>query len=165
MVDLKGYKEIPYAPGYFINVQGDVYSNLRKKGFLKSFKVKGYPKVAIKYDGKYKPKYLHRLIMQTFCPVHNCDDLEINHKNGVRDDNRIDNLEWVTSKENQIHAVDVLGRRRGERSSTAVLNRDLVLEIRKRLDSGESPTDMASEYNVTRSAIYAIKFKRTWRHI
>lgn len=51
----------------------------------------------------------HRMIAQAFCPGFN-EDLQVNHKNGVRDDNRPSNLEWVTQGQNNEHSYRVLGR-------------------------------------------------------
>ena len=42
----------------------------------------------------------HRLLMTAFCPVGNSDSLYVNHRNGIKGDDRLENLEWVTPKEN-----------------------------------------------------------------
>lgn len=50
------------------------------------------------YEGK---QYLiHRIILQTFKPIENWEDFTIDHKNGIRSDNRLENLEWVSNEEN-----------------------------------------------------------------
>lgn len=58
---------------------------------------------------KYK-NTTHRLLAQHFIPNPG-NKPEVNHKNGVRDDDRLDNLEWFTSSEQKIHSFAVLGRK------------------------------------------------------
>lgn len=63
----------------------------------------GYLNVTLVKDGKPKMFKSHRIIGITFLGIPK-DNLVINHKNGIKDDNRVDNIEWVTIKENTIHA-------------------------------------------------------------
>jgi len=70
----------------------------------------GYIRVQLSKNGINKEFFLHRLILSSF----KGEDPErkfVNHINGVRDDNRVENLEWVTPKENTRHSFDVLGRK------------------------------------------------------
>ncbi len=65
---------------------------------------KGYIEFQITYNGKHYSRKAHRLVANAF--IDNPDNKpQINHINGNKTDNRVENLEWCTNSENQIHAV------------------------------------------------------------
>ena len=65
--------------------------------------ISSYLQVLLWKNGRRKMKYLHRLVAETFIP--NPENLpEVNHKDGNKSNNCVDNLEWVTHRDNQIHA-------------------------------------------------------------
>lgn len=82
-------------------------SNLRE--FIFTYDKDGYMKTALRKDGKRSYFRVHRLVALNF--IDNPDNLPlVNHKNGIKDDNRLDNLEWSTHKDNVVHGFEVLGR-------------------------------------------------------
>lgn len=94
---------------YFVSKNGNVFSSKYKKfkKLKKQVAGKGYYVVSLRKEGKTFQKYIHRLVAEAFIPnVEN--KLEINHKNGKKIDNCVENLEWVTKSENQKHRFYVL---------------------------------------------------------
>ena len=100
--DLVGYEGV-----YKISSDGEIYSVPRfntKGGLMKLHLHKtGYLYTLICKDGKQKNVNVHREVAKAFIPRPN-NKTEVNHKNGIKTDNRVENLEWVTGKENIKHA-------------------------------------------------------------
>ena len=92
-------------PSYLIYKDGQVYSTIFKR-FLKQSSLSGYYGVTLSNKIGYKAKYIHRLVAETYIP--NTKNKEcVNHKDGNKLNNSVDNLEWVTHKENVIHAYRI----------------------------------------------------------
>lgn len=79
----------------------------------------GYQALMLCKDGKKKRARVHRLVAMAFIPNPEAKPC-INHKNGDKSDNRVDNLEWCTYRENSRHAVDVLHRTINKRTVAVV---------------------------------------------
>ena len=69
-----------------------------------------YPTILLSVKGKHKTYRVHRLVAKAFLPPIE-GKTHVNHKNGNHYDNRVENLEWVTQKENNLHSYRVLHRK------------------------------------------------------
>lgn len=126
------WKKIPGFDDYIISNEGKIKSlNYRNKGIIKEIKQHndkdGY-KVSVLNQCCHST---HRLVAKTFLEDYD-EKLQVNHKNGIKNDNRIENLEMVTNKENSQHRTKVLKKGR----ITPVLMLDKITnEIIKEFDS------------------------------
>lgn len=110
---------------------------------------------------------LHRLIW--ICANGEIPD-EINHINGIKNDNRLSNLELTDKRGNALHSYRVLGNKggnvRGEESPKAKLTEEKVLEIRERYIKGIITSEyLAKEYDIAIPTVYDIVKRRSWKHI
>lgn len=96
---------------YFITDSGEIYNYSLKR--IKAHEDKdGYLKVRLWNGERYKSFFVHRLVAMVF--IKNPKNKpQVNHKNGIKNDNRVENLEWVTQSENMRHCFDVLGHKAG----------------------------------------------------
>jgi hypothetical protein len=113
------WRPIDGYPGYEVSSLGNVRSldrNVPRGNQTLRLKGRQLRLVFIKTNGSYritlpgnKMTLVHRLVAQAFCDGY-AEGLQVNHKNGIRTDNRFENLEWVTASENMQHSYDSLGR-------------------------------------------------------
>lgn len=93
-------------PNYTIDIYGNVY-NVKKQKYLRVRQSKdGYVKIALSNNGIRKDYLLHRLVAESFIS-NSFKKSIVNHINGIKNDNRVENLEWVTISENAKHAYDI----------------------------------------------------------
>ena len=102
MINIKGFEG-----QYSVTDCGNIFSHKRNR-FMNLTDFKGYKKVKLR-DGNnnQKPKgfLVHRLVAEAFIPNPK-NKPEVNHKNSIRNDNSVKNLEWATREENNQHAWD-----------------------------------------------------------
>ena len=98
-------KVIPGYPNYSISIEGIVYNTKKNKQLKPVLSNVGYLKVTLCNNGTTKDFSLHRLIGIAFIENPNNYPM-INHKNGVKSDNRLENLEWCSASQNIQHAFD-----------------------------------------------------------
>jgi len=162
------WKDIALCNGkYKVSNMGRVKSmpNRTRKGerIMKLQKYKsGYMNVDLCYDGVIKKILVHRLVAFSFIP--NPDDKpQVNHINGVKDDNRQVNLEWNTRSENQKHSIRIgLRSAKGVKNSQSKLNDSDVINI---LSDDRSAIELSNAFKISVNTIYDIKSRRTWKHL
>ena len=133
------WKDIEGTTNYEISSNGNVRNKTTKK-ILKGRKSKsGYLQVSIKFDGeeKFKNKYIHRLVAEAFIE-NKYNKKEVNHKDGNKLNNNLDNLEWVTSSENQKHRHSIgINKTSNRRIGKFNLNGQLIKEYSSIIKAAE----------------------------
>ena len=164
------WKDVPNYEGYYqVSDDGHVRSLPRRVKASKGTALKqgkdlacvlsnaGYPVVVLAKEGICTKIEVHRLMALAFfgepngCLVH--------HKNGIRHDNRLDNLEYKQTQEHSSY------HSKGTSNPRAKLTEDDVRDVRRQLAQGERQIDIAARFGVTQAQVSAIKFGKTWAHI
>jgi len=177
---MERWKPIPgYEGVYEVSDAGRVKriaggSNNAKPGrILKPASNAGYLGVGLCHRGKVKMTIVHRLVVIAFIgPIP--EGLQVNHKNGVRSDNRLENLEVVTASQNHLHAFRELGRKPaggrlpGSSNPNAKLTEEKVKEIRRLW--GANPKwgyqqELARQFDVDDVTINHVVRRYSWKHV
>jgi len=160
------WKQIKDYPCYMVSDLGRVKSlKFDKEKILKGgIDTRGYRMVPLRNDKGRKTILIHRIVAFAFLDIvdgKNC----VNHKDGNKTNNVLNNLEWCTQKENVKHSYQngLCKSKEGNSNGRALLDEKKVLEIRSKQTS--KVCDLAREYNVSWSCIKSIILKQTWTHI
>ena len=103
-IDLSNKKKINGFEKYYVLSCGNIYNSIRKTYVKPIINDAGYCYVSLCNNGIKKNMYIHRIVAEHLISNNNPNKTQVNHKNKIRNDNRIENLEWVTPSENMKHA-------------------------------------------------------------
>ena len=162
--DCVGYESL-YQVSNLGNVKSLNYNHTKKEKFLKQGINWGYKRVHLFNKDKIKKSYrVHKLVAEAFiCNPEN--KVYVNHLDGDKSNNNVNNLEWCTAKENCQHAIlnNLFGIPvKGENHCRAKLKEKEVLEIRK---SKLKVKEIAKLYNISLRNVRNILARDSWKHI
>ena len=159
-------KKVEGYDDYYITSTGIVFSTkYKEKRVLKPRKNRGgYMYVNLCKHGKYNSVPIHRLVAKHFL-VDFSETLVVNHIDGNKTNNNVQNLEMVTISENNIHAerLGLTHHKVGEEHPMAKLSEKDVIEIRKKKLSGYTNKEIANLYNMSLCQIKNITSGKKWK--
>jgi len=158
---IDGYEGI-----YEISSFGNVRSYARETVCLIKPRInQGYFILGLWNKGKCKTSKIHRLVALHF--IENPDNKpQVNHIDGNKLNNHLDNLEWVTPQENSAHASKLKLVAYGTRNAAAKITDEDVVSIRKMYDSGEfTQNQLSNKFNLSQGIIGKIINGLLWEHV
>lgn len=146
-----------FADGYEVSTAGNIKSFKRKtpKILTPTLNKQGYLCVSLIIGNEQKKCSVHRLVAQAFIPNPE-NKREVNHLNGDKTDNRVENLEWCTRDENICHAIETRLYPHGENFTSSKLTNEQVVYIRDN-PNGLSTCKLAAQFGVSNSTISEIQ--------
>lgn len=166
--DVTGYEKL-YAVSNLGRVKFYPKPHARKDNFSKNIRISrcGYGEVRFSKTGDKRRIFLvHRLVGSAF--LKKPDDpekVQINHKDGIKHNNRAHNLEWCDRFENQRHAVKMGLAACGEKHYRAKITEDDVLNIRWLRSQGVPQRQITKLYDIAVTTVGHIEHRRSWKCI
>lgn len=150
-------------PGYSVDKSGRIYGPKKSSALKPGLSTSGYHFVLLCNCNGKKSHQVHRLVATAFCAGHGRD---VNHKNGIKTDNRASNLEWCSRSDNQRHAADIGLKKSGEQSHlcTKLCHKD-VKEIRRLVAGGMSQQRVGNIFNISQTYVGKIHRRTKWRQL
>lgn len=151
---------------YMVSTYGRIKNKKTGKIMKLSFDNYGYLKISLKHRGISITRTVHRLVMETFNP--NPDKTkQVNHINGIKTDNRLENLEWVTVSENIKHAfsLGLKKPRKGEESNFNKYNEEIIRFACELMAQGKGTKYISEKTGLPYKYITDIRTGKKWAHI
>ena len=168
---------------YYVNKLGQIktmnWKNSKQERIMSPALTKdGYLKTVFVINGINKSVLVHRIVAEVFL-INIKDKNQVNHINGIKTDNSVENLEWCTPKENTQHAIKNglftyyaagwnkgITTLKGEEIASSKLTAKEVLEIRFKFKPYKyTRKQLAEEYNISEATIKDIILRKSWKHI
>jgi Mor family transcriptional regulator len=156
---------VGYEGHYQVSSLGNVRS-IKIRYIKPSVDKDGYLKVSLSKENVAKQYFVHRLVGKSF--LNNISNLpQINHKDGIKTNNKASNLEWSTALENLSHAYanGLKFLNFGEENRFAKFTSEDILSMRKDRELGMSYRELSIKYNCEISNVRLIIRRKTWKHI
>lgn len=148
----------PKINNYVISIDGEVKNLLTNKILKWHETSQGYYQVNIYYLTKRKTYLIHRLVTETFLFIKNPELYEVNHMDGNKRNNNINNLEWTTRQENLQHARDnkLFKKQLNETNGRCKITNKEVKDIRELFKLGFKVKEIVKSYNIEQTQVYRI---------
>ena len=161
---LKGIVEC--GDNYEVSTFGNVRNSKKNKIMKTDITTRGYHRLMISHKGKTKKYFVHKLVALAFIPNPE-NKPEVNHIDAVKGNNRVDNLEWNTRKENVAHASKngLYKTFLGESHGLTRLTEQDVIEIKRLLSQKVLQSELVERYGVSQTTISNIKRGVSWGHV
>ena len=154
---------------YTIDEFGKVKNTITNRYLKGALNSKGYLRVELHNNKKLKKFFIHRLVAEYF--IENpLNKEQVNHKDGNKLNNKVNNLEWVTNQENRNHAVKnkLTKNLCGEDAPWSKLTKKDVLEIRKKYDNKNilfNAKELSKKFNVSINQIMCVAKRKSWKSV
>lgn len=127
---------------------------------------RGYLRVMLQNEGDRQRFHIHRLVARAFLGEPPTDEHEINHKDANKQNNRPENLEWVTRQENLEHQQENDLVLKGRDNGRAKVTEEAVKDIRRLYDTGDwTQAELAEQFGVNQSMVSKIVRRENWKHV
>lgn len=149
--------------GYFVNIKGDIF-NKDKVQMRPQKHTGGYLVIRLWNPDtrKHEQRYIHRIVAKVFLDNPNKYKY-VNHIDGNKKNNCVENLEWCSAKDNTKHAYDNGLAKHGEKSTSSKLTQDQVNEIRSTYKKGKiTYVELGKIYGISKQQIERIVNKKRW---
>lgn len=178
------WRECPDYPEYSVSSKGRVRRDVARGGrapggLILKAQIHCYVRIRLTNDHGPRTRYVHRLVAFAFLGPQPEGKEQVNHINGIKTDNRVENLEWASPQDDADHRVRMglivrgpdhsarlrLRDMKGESNPTSKLTVNQVREIRRRYAAGETGRDLGRIFGIAQTGVSKMVNRLTWKHV